>query len=373
MNAANKKYTVLLLSAPIGSGHKLAAEALEQVFAENEAVHVVHGNVFDFFPQFLGTWFLKIYLQILQHFPWMYKYMYKWGNQEKGSLWMKNLINGILARLGSRYLEKIAPDAVIATHATPAGIIGIYKKNLGKDLFLGAVITDFTIHKWWICPGVDTYFIADAKLADRLPAQVENHAYGIPVRKSFAVADGVSLRKWLGISGEEKICLLLGGGEGLLPMTDIVVALQQAKLSHLRIIAVTGHNKQLFAKLQQCHDSKLTVYGFTEYLPEIMAAADIVVSKAGGLTSAEVLSLGKKFIVYRPLPGQEEGNAAFLHRHYGTVIAKSIADVAAHVKAFCLEKAQQPQADGERLQAAEKICACVMSHISKNESLDRTE
>lgn len=368
MNAANKKYTVLLLSAPIGSGHKLAAEALEQVFAANKAVHVVHGNIFDFFPHFLGTGFLKVYLQMLQHFPWMYKYMYKWGNQEKGSLWMKNLINGILARLGQNYLEKVAPDAVIATHATPAGIIGIYKKSLPKKLFLGAVITDFTIHKWWICPGVDTYFIADKRLTDRLPENAEVHAYGIPVRQNFMQVDGSILRQELGINDGEKICLLLGGGEGLLPMAEIVTALQEKENMHnISIIAVTGHNKQLFDKLQQCKADRLTVYGFTERLPEIMAAADIVVSKAGGLTSAEVLSLGKKFIIYKPLPGQEEGNAAFLHRHCGAVIAKSTAEVAAFVQAFSEQEAEELQADKERLLAAEKICDCVLKHIRQNE------
>lgn len=368
MNAANKRYTVLLLSAPIGSGHKLAAEALEQVFAADKAVHVVHGNIFDFFPHFLGTGFLKVYLQMLQHFPWMYKYMYKWGNQEKGSFWMKNLINGILARLGKKYLEKVAPDAVIATHATPAGIIGIYKKHLPKKLFLGAVITDFTIHKWWICSGVDTYFIADKRLTNRLPADAEIYAYGIPVRQNFAQADGSAWRQKLGIGDEEKICLLLGGGEGLLPMAEIVTALQQKKNMHkVRIVAVAGHNKQLFTKLQQCKADRLTVYGFTDQLPEIMTAADIVVSKAGGLTSAEVLSLGKRFIIYKPLPGQEEGNAVFLHRHCGAVIAKSTAEVADFVQSFSQQETGVLQADITRLQAAEKICSCVMSHIRQNE------
>ena len=59
MQKAKKQYTVLLLSAPIGSGHRLAAEALEQVLSEYDGVRVIHGNIFDFFPHFLGAAFLS--------------------------------------------------------------------------------------------------------------------------------------------------------------------------------------------------------------------------------------------------------------------------------------------------------------------------
>ena len=66
MQKTRKKYTVLLLSAPIGSGHRLAAEALEQAFADRPEVEVIHGNIFDFFPHFLGKAFLGTYLWILK-------------------------------------------------------------------------------------------------------------------------------------------------------------------------------------------------------------------------------------------------------------------------------------------------------------------
>lgn len=69
MHETRKKYTVLLLSAPIGSGHRLAAEALEQALADRPEVEVIHGNIFDFFPQFLGKVFLGTYLWILNAAP----------------------------------------------------------------------------------------------------------------------------------------------------------------------------------------------------------------------------------------------------------------------------------------------------------------
>ena len=109
MHETRKKYTVLLLSAPIGSGHRLAAEALEQAFADRPEVEVIHGNIFDFFPQFLGKAFLGTYLWILKCCPWLYKLAYSWGNKQGGSLWLRELLNRLLVWLGGSYLRSVQP------------------------------------------------------------------------------------------------------------------------------------------------------------------------------------------------------------------------------------------------------------------------
>lgn len=330
MQEAKKQYTVLLLSAPIGSGHRLAAEALEQALAAYPDIRVIHGSIFDFFPHFLGTAFLTTYLWILKCCPWLYKLAYSWGNKKDGSLWLRSLLNRLLAALGDSYLRSVQPDAVVATHATPAGIIGCYKKQ-HPGLWLGAVVTDFTIHRWWICEGVDTYFIADELLRSKLEAQAEIKAYGIPVRKQFLHHDKKQCRQKFGWDVSERVCLLMGGGEGLLPMEKIIAALQQAKLEKLRLVAVTGHNENLEAALRKKYGHSMEIYGFREDVPQLMAGADMIITKAGGLTSAEVLASDLELLIYKPLPGQEEGNAAFLHRHCGAFVAHNMADLVHYV------------------------------------------
>ena len=204
MTKKKQKYTVLLLSAPIGSGHRLAAEALREAFAEHEEVEVVHGNVFDFFPHFLGTAFLCRYLWILGCCPWLYELAYKWGNSQGGSLWLRSMINRTLACLGSSYLKSINPDVVIATHATPAGIMSYYKHK-HPELFLGAVITDFTVHKWWLCEGVETYFLADARLKDKITVPTQVEAFGIPLRQQFKNNAYDACRQKYGWRADERV------------------------------------------------------------------------------------------------------------------------------------------------------------------------
>ena len=170
----NKKLKILIMSAPIGSGHRMAAVALEEALLRLENVEVVQGNVFDFFPSVIGKAFLKFYGTVLKFCPFLYELSYRWSNQGGGSLWMRNILNGILLRLGKAFIEEVKPDVVFSTHATPTGILSLYKQKYDPGLWLGVVITDFTVHRWLVCPGVDAYFVADEKLFGQINDAAEH-------------------------------------------------------------------------------------------------------------------------------------------------------------------------------------------------------
>ncbi len=344
----NKKLKILIMSAPIGSGHRMAAVALEEALLRLENVEAVQGNVFDFFPSVIGKAFLKFYGTVLKFCPFLYELSYRWSNQGGGSLWMRNLLNGILLRLGKAFIEEVKPDVVFSTHATPTGILSLYKQ------------------------GVDAYFVADEKLFGQIndaaehcdvkadvsgscsgdnngKPQAENEkqpeaapalfASGIPVRSGFALQNTVAesrtaVRKKYGWPEDAFVCLLAGGGGGMLPMEEIVRSLLARQSEPVHIVAVTGHNDTLRKKLEAlCHtftnhsvaagaedetmQSRLQVLGFTDCMPQLMQAADVVVTKAGGISLAECLACGANLLIYRPLPGQEQGNTAFLQNEYG--------------------------------------------------------
>ena len=84
-----KKLKILILSAPIGSGHRMAAQALEEALSRLENTEVVQGNVFSFFPAVLGRLFLRSYETVLKFCPGLYAMSYRWGNQNSGSLRMR--------------------------------------------------------------------------------------------------------------------------------------------------------------------------------------------------------------------------------------------------------------------------------------------
>lgn len=324
------KLKILILSAPIGSGHRLAAEALKEYLEAKPGVVVEHGNVFNFFPEVLGKLFLGTYLKILDWCPWLYALVYKWGNQGGGSLWVRALINKALAILGRSYILNQSPAAVIATHATPAGIMSYIKEQ--KHLWLGCVVTDYTVHRWWLVDGADAYFVAAPELEEKLPGAKAVKAFGIPLRKAFTKLDRSQAKQQVGWEEASKVCLLLGGGEGLLPMEDIISQTSKCWPENLLMVAITGHNAKLKLKLEQSFKDlikagRLKVEGFRQDLPQLMAAADLVITKAGGLSTTELLAAGVDFIIYKPLPGQEMNNAKFLQQHYQVGLAQSLEEL----------------------------------------------
>ena len=328
----NKKLKILIMSAPIGSGHRMAAAALEEALLRLENVEVVQGNVFDFFPSWLGRAFLNFYGNVLKFCPSLYAFSYRWSNQGGGSLWMRDLINSVLLHLGKGFLAEVKPDVVFSTHATPTGILSLYKQKYDPTLWLGVVVTDFTVHRWLVCPEVDAYFAADEKLFDQIGGKENKFAFGIPVRTAFTEQKDLAtireeVRKAFGWPADAFVCLLAGGGGGMLPMEDILGSLCGNKYETIHVIAVAGHNERLRARLETLQNgfaenksdsvSRLAVLGFTDAMPQLMQAADVVITKAGGVSLAECLCCGANILIYHPLPGQEQGNTAFLQKEYG--------------------------------------------------------
>jgi len=118
-------------------------------------------------------------------------------------------------------------------------------------------------------------------------------------------------------SASRKVILMASGGAGVgdLPsMVERLLALGGPG-SDFQVIAVAGRNAaahEALKALAQRLPGRLVALGFTNEMEKLMAAADLVVTKPGGLTISECLALGKPMLLVSPIPGQEEHNAGFL-------------------------------------------------------------
>lgn len=377
-----KKLKILVMSAPIGSGHKMAARALAEALRSCPRTEVEEGDVFTFFPAGWGKAFLVFYKKVLSVCPGLYALSYRWGNRSGKSTFLRNGINRFLFYLGKRYLREVRPDIVLSTHATPTGILTLYKKHYAPDLWLGVAVTDFTVHRWLVCRGVDAYFVAAEPLRKIIEKQLPPgetpaiHALGIPVRKEFVhLPDGARSRRELrqrqGWPEEAFVCLVSGGGEGLLPMEELAGLLRQPGLEKLYMILVAGHNRALAQRLTRAvafAGERGRVLGFTEEMPLLMAGADLLIGKAGGVSAAEALAAGSTLTVYAPLPGQEQVNSEFLQEHYGVRAIKDKRELAALLReemallpAERLRRQEKRRSAFGQPDAAEKIASYTLS------------
>lgn len=182
------------------------------------------------------------------------------------------------------------------------------------------VVTDYDVHRFWLCPGVQRYFVAREENRVHLEALGEPyeaiHITGIPIHPSFSrPSDVTSLRKRHEVRSDRPLLLVLCGGFGVGPIESLVESLI-ASVENARLVVIAGRNEALRQRLEKAArraTSTTRVLGFTTEMHEWMALADLLVTKPGGLTTSEALALGVPMVVANAIPGQETRNAAMLY------------------------------------------------------------
>ncbi len=193
-------------------------------------------------------------------------------------------------------------------------------RALGKNHppFITVVTDLITAHSFWFHRGVDLCLVPTEASRQRAlrcglsPTQVRT--IGLPVADRFCqpASDKLSLRKRLGWPADRPVIILMGGGEGMGPLERTALALEGSGLP-VAIVIITGRNQDLKQRLEGRSWSAPTfIYGFVRDMPDFMAAADILVTKAGPGTITEALNAGLPMILYSRLPGQEDGNVVFV-------------------------------------------------------------
>ncbi len=337
---------VLLLSAPFGTGHTRAARAVETALRRRypEAETLVVDPLAAARPT-LTRVVSGAYLQMLKRTPWAFRYLYEGAERPALAKMGRSEVGRLLFLAMSRQIlslnRQFRPDAIVCTHPFPLSVAANLRARGKLRAGLGAIITDFTAHPFWVTRGTDFYAIAAAGLEPELlaagAAAEQVVVTGIPIAPGFdAPVDRRQVLERLGLTEGPLTILAMGGGLGLGPMLDVVTALEGTG-EGVQVIAVSGRNRNLRRQLRQRLPQAgvpMAVLGYTQRVPELMAAADLLVSKPGGLTAAEALAARLPLCAVAPLPGHEERNLDFLQRAGVLVTVDSAAELANQVRAL---------------------------------------
>ena len=315
---------VLILYASIGGGHKSAADALVKAFALRGVNDVVMRDVFDFGGEVLRKAVVGGYTVTSEKAPLLWKMFYESGDVSDPR-WgeIKNLLRGQAQRplfvlTLDKFVKEYAPDILIGTHFTPLEILLPLKRKGELAVPMYEVITDYMVSSDWIQHGVDAYFVASEFTRDAMVArQVEGkliHVTGIPVKPEFAMPkERATARERVGLQSGHVITLL-GGGIVSKRVRHVTEQLLNTKL-HGTLVIVAGRNQELLDELENVKNGatlRVLKLGFIDYVDDLIAASDVVLTKAGGLTVSEILARGTPMIIIDPIPGQEEWNADFV-------------------------------------------------------------
>jgi processive 1,2-diacylglycerol beta-glucosyltransferase len=342
--------SLLILSVSAGAGHVRAAEALRAHAAEAYPdVKAIHLDLMEWVPSMFRKVYADSFLYVVEKYPEVWGYLYGRTDKAPREFSKLEVLRKAVERLNTvkfmKVLKDLDPDQVVCTHFLPAQLLS---RKIGKGAFklpTWVQVTDFDVHRLWIHPHMSGYFAASEEVAwrmadkgiDRSTIQVT----GIPIMPAFsAPLDKAECAHGLGLDPARPILALMAGGAGVGAGTgggglDQTAARLLAMPGNFQVVALAGRNEKLLgdlARLAEAHPGRLVPMGFTRTIERLMSAADVAVTKPGGLTSSECLAMGLPMILVNPIPGQEERNADYLLENGAALKAYDAAGLAFRVK-----------------------------------------
>jgi processive 1,2-diacylglycerol beta-glucosyltransferase len=320
-----RKPRVLLLSASSGAGHVRAAQALEKAFVARGDCEVQHIDAIEHVSKLFQRAYDKTYISMVRRAPDLVGVLYERTDQP----WHNPRRRLALDRLNSqpmiRLLQRQQPDLCVATHFLPAEIIAwlIAKRKLRAKNVI--VVTDYDVHAMWLCRTVSRYYLAIPEAVEYLagigvPREILR-VTGIPIDPAFSVPlDRGAARSGLKLDPKSRVLLLAAGGYGVGPLEQLVDDLLELQ-KPWQLVAIAGKSEKMKRRLDEIARSagvlptgaaRLVPVGFTTEMDRYMAAADLLVGKAGGLTTSEALARHLPMALIEPIPGQEYRNADHL-------------------------------------------------------------
>lgn len=311
---------IILMYISEVSGHHSATLAIENALRQlSSQAEIMNINAFNYTNPVSEKIINRLYLGVIKITPGIWDYLY-----DNPKIVMRlNKIKDKIHKFNSPKLKKLFdgfnPDVIACTQAFPCGMVADFKKTYNSPIPLIAVLTDYAPHSYWIYDNIDYYVTPSDEVSIRLikkgvrPEKIR--PLGIPFDPKFtkSVVKKEIMAK-LGLNAKIPILLIMGGGQGLGPIKNVVKSLEKVKNDFQEII-VTGINRKLYNSLKRqarACKRKVLLYGYVNNINELMAVSDIVITKPGGVTTAEALANGIPMIIINPIPGQEANNTAYL-------------------------------------------------------------
>lgn len=314
---------IIITYASAGAGHLKAAEAAFTYIKENyKDVDVKSVDVLSTTDTFFATSYNYGYAFLVRHMPFLWRLAF-WVTDVKFLRWISRPIVSFADRLHtvkfSRFLIKENPDYIISAHFMTSQIAARLKRKHKITSKLITIVTDFGVHPFWISRYTDLYVVASDYTHQQLLLKGAStkdmvREWGIPISAKFTrPIDKQAVCNKLGLSQEKFTVLIATGSFGIGPIEEIADLLY----NDVQILIVCARNNKLYEKLKaKNYPSSVVVFAFIDNIEELMSIADVIVTKPGGLSISESLTMGLMPIFIAPIPGQEMENIKALE-HYG--------------------------------------------------------
>lgn len=312
---------ILVFSASFGAGHIKAAEGLIQALQIREpGALIIHEDFMRLHSRALNSMLKNLYINVIKQAPELYGTFYRKTENLTYNSHFQRFINNVGRRQITEYIGSHKPDLIICTYPTVSGLLAQQRMTDELSVPLVTVVTDYSVHCQWIHPGVDLYLVGNRQVRNGLikrgisPQAIE--VTGIPVSPKFdRRSDSKEVLEKIGLDQDRLTFLIMGGAYGVLDHARQLCQLLAMDDAPVQIIFVCGKDKKLYRSLDLIMETarnRIVRFPYVNNMDELMSAADVIVTKAGGLTVSESLAKHLPLIIFKPIPGQEENNAHYI-------------------------------------------------------------
>ena len=300
------------------SGHHHASRAIAQALVRlDPQSQVMTVDAFDYTSRFIRAAIMRSYLSLIRHQPDVWEYLYDNPAIHRRVHHLQTLLHRYHAGKLQQLLETVQPHVIACTQAFPCGIVADFKHRRGLTIPLVGVLTDYSPHLYWMYETVDVYVVPAEEIKRRFVSNgIEEsriRVYGIPVDPRFLdPVDRQATFSQFGLDPAKPVILVMGGGGGFGPLRELMLHLDRLPIP-CQFVVLAGTNQALLGWLrQQEFQHRVLANGYVDSVPQLMDTATLIITKPGGLTTAEALAKGVPLLIITPIPGQEMCNARYL-------------------------------------------------------------
>jgi len=310
----------MLLYISEDSGHHSASRAIEEALHSiDPSIATTNINSFNYTNPILERVINRAYMGVVKRTPEIWDYLYDNPKVVKSTQKLREMIHRFNTGKLKILLDDYKPDAIVCTQAFPCGMIADYKKSFSVDIPLIGVLTDYAPHSYWVYNNVDRYIVPSEEVGKKLiddgiePARVL--PTGIPIHQKFSIAqDRRRLLDMYALRGDKPVILVMGGSQGLGPIRELMLLLDRSFID-AQAVVVVGTNKKLYRWLTRRwrrFRKTIVALAYADNIEALMDMSTLIVTKPGGITTAEALAKRLPLVILNPLPGQEAMNTKYL-------------------------------------------------------------
>jgi processive 1,2-diacylglycerol beta-glucosyltransferase len=345
---------VLILSADVGEGHAAAARALAQQIEDSpEPAEVIVIDGLAAMGRLLRPVVEDGYRVQLRFLPWTYTVVY-WLLERVAPI--RAVARRLLCKLGAgplaRVIGEYEPDVIVSTYPAVTVVLARLRRTGVVRCPTVATITDLTGLFFWAQPGIDMHLVMygeSMRSVERIAGEGSVQLVRPLISAEFLEPRSpLGARRALGLPQEGRVVVVSGGGWGV---GDIAGAVREfTKVPEVSsIVCLAGRNDQLAERLRVvfAEEPRVHVYGFTDRMPELLAAADVLVHSTGGVTCLEARAAGTPVVSY----GLPVGHARLNTRAMASLdllrLANDTHELRRHVQATFASDAPESSQEGQ--------------------------